>query len=818
METTRSTSGTPYSRVLDEMRKLGLVYAQRVPTIPSPDITHQGKYDGEPAMKEQEPSQTSSPTSMISASKLLVSGGTFNQTTKHHVTYHLSFPPLPSDAQVEFNMSSDSGSGSVHISPTSNSPPTTNNVSDPLLSNENSTMPISFEDFVSSLSQTSVYVTPRLKGNNRIYELNMLKKCRGYPLWVPECSQSLPIEKRRLGVDIGDVGLIDKDGCFVFLFNILLPIDHPFHPEVMPQGYTPVRHRSHDLVVSRPLRNDTALTSMSVRRLVGGCSSLEQKFEIVSSEGAVLALPEGAQTYRIQNVSKWEIYMARHIESWYEYVKVTLGYKANNGDIRLVTGCDKACSWGMAVAEQGPIFPHTYELEFREAVDKRGPVKHMWECNNGIVETRTGPYQEEVQPLLSDRSESDITWPPIFNQCLFVESLNNSLSAELWAKICIKTEDMYNEDFSSSPSTAPQDRDHHDHNSPSNAAPDTSKGKGPATSSRSSPNDSQSDFVGTNQILQALYTDHHPVDRLCKFMLSLFPQAQVAILNDRRWCVALGGIPESISNGFWDLKFYNDLICALLLENSFELKDDMMVHLVPSIPPVDSVFTTTNEEIPFRGRVKELAERYRFTKHSHHDIHSEQSKSILKDTAYIFDRLIYVVNTGIASFRASEGGNMSESELLDAMQDQANELLFRDLQDEGSSALNPGRDSIGNPLRFFPCYSSTYLEIFKGLGSMLKIMQYDLHWHDSIADIFDEYTDNSASELEHCRDQLGIMAGTSEYQAPSSIARTSIKKSEIMAKPAERINKGLTDTPVTVATQPNLPRDELSNLFGGKWA
>lgn len=200
--------------------------------------------------------------------------------------------------------------------------------------------------------------------------------------------------------------------------------------------------------------------------------------------------------------------MARHIESWYEYVKVTLGYKANNGDIRLVTGCDKACSWGMAVAEQGPIFPHTYKLQFREAANKSSQVKHMWECNNGIVETRTGPHQEEVRPLLSGICESDIAWPPILNQCLFVESLNNRLSTESWARICAKNEELYNDIGSSStdPSLVPRAPDQHAYNSPSNGASDTPKGKGVAKGSQNSHNDSQSDFVSTNQTGQALYT------------------------------------------------------------------------------------------------------------------------------------------------------------------------------------------------------------------------------------------------------------------------------------------------------------------------
>lgn len=41
----------------------------------------------------------------------------------------------------------------------------------------------------------------------------------GYPLWNPE-PVSLPEDRQEKGLEIGDVGVIDEDGIFNFIFNV----------------------------------------------------------------------------------------------------------------------------------------------------------------------------------------------------------------------------------------------------------------------------------------------------------------------------------------------------------------------------------------------------------------------------------------------------------------------------------------------------------------------------------------------------------------------------------------------------------------------
>jgi hypothetical protein len=67
-----------------------------------------------------------------------------------------------------------------------------------------------------------------------------MPKGRGFPLWIPEPNRVLPIDYRRTGIRIGDVGIITHSGGFSFLFNICLPHDHPVNPRVLPEHFAPI--------------------------------------------------------------------------------------------------------------------------------------------------------------------------------------------------------------------------------------------------------------------------------------------------------------------------------------------------------------------------------------------------------------------------------------------------------------------------------------------------------------------------------------------------------------------------------------------------
>ncbi|KAF9045009.1 hypothetical protein BJ165DRAFT_1540818 [Panaeolus papilionaceus] len=269
-----------------------------------------------------------------------------------------------------------------------------------------------------------------LQEPNRIYERHMLTRVRGYPLWLPEGDLNAPVKKRRVGVSIGDVGMVASDGYFSYLFNILLPANDPLQPERLPEGYTPIKSLSSSAVSRvKKYKANSALTSLSVRKVPG----TEQKFELSSSEGAVLALPDGAQSYDLQeDVVSWTNYMRANLGQWYKYTIGTLGRNVRNGDIRLITGCDKTTFWGVAVAEHPSFVPEKCWLHFRpSAAATTDSEVHTWDYS-GVVSSRTGPSQDEIGELDWDMATYRANNP---NQCVCVRLMTRTLPKDEWRSI-----------------------------------------------------------------------------------------------------------------------------------------------------------------------------------------------------------------------------------------------------------------------------------------------------------------------------------------------------------------------------------------------
>lgn len=63
----------------------------------------------------------------------------------------------------------------------------------------------------------------------------------GNALWVPEPDNNLPLESREKGVSIGDVGMLNVDGGFDFLFNVFLPASDPINARGVPENFEPLK-------------------------------------------------------------------------------------------------------------------------------------------------------------------------------------------------------------------------------------------------------------------------------------------------------------------------------------------------------------------------------------------------------------------------------------------------------------------------------------------------------------------------------------------------------------------------------------------------
>ena len=159
-------------------------------------------------------------------------------------------------------------------------------------------------------------------------------------------------------------------------------------------------------------------------------------FETSASEGAILTMPEGAVAYDLENIPAFRNYIAANVEKWYKFVNGIRGREAKNGDVRLVIGCDKTTSWGMAAlanVTQHKVSQLRFKATENSSVKSIRPP-YTWDYS-GMAEVRVGPDIKEVNALRSNNNSFDAMPPSdeeFSNQCLFIRTLNATLSDEEW--------------------------------------------------------------------------------------------------------------------------------------------------------------------------------------------------------------------------------------------------------------------------------------------------------------------------------------------------------------------------------------------------
>ena len=144
-------------------------------------------------------------------------------------------------------------------------------------------------------------------------------------------------------------------------------------------------------------------------------------FETSASEGAILVLPEGADRKVVRSLKSMKDYMTPStVQNWYRYAMDVRRRDVQNGDIRLVYGCDKAVSWGIATFSS--VEGNTTSFAFNKANDcPSGSHTYNWACNGSAnTHMRVGPSVKEEA---------------VQNQCLFLQSWNALLSTDSWRRM-----------------------------------------------------------------------------------------------------------------------------------------------------------------------------------------------------------------------------------------------------------------------------------------------------------------------------------------------------------------------------------------------
>ncbi|KAF8176618.1 hypothetical protein K438DRAFT_70350 [Mycena galopus ATCC 62051] len=263
------------------------------------------------------------------------------------------------------------------------------------------------------LPQTAVHSE---SGN---YCKQLLRQGRGTPLYLPGPQVNLPAEYRRRGVAIGDVGRVTPEGGFDFLFNIYLPADHPTNAKV-PDDFVPLSPYDLDDVAHNDFDPGNYVSSSSVTDINRGFPEFpggEFIFNCVGPSGALLALPHGAHLEKLENLESMRRYAAKHAESWYKYVNGKRGRGLVNGNLYLVTGCEKAQSWGMASFQDVSIQTE-FQLSFRPTAGPENGYRYRWQGTH------------------SHRKQADS--PPdgtLLNQTTFIHVFAITVCERIWDKL-----------------------------------------------------------------------------------------------------------------------------------------------------------------------------------------------------------------------------------------------------------------------------------------------------------------------------------------------------------------------------------------------
>lgn len=138
-------------------------------------------------------------------------------------------------------------------------------------------------------------------------------------------------------------------------------------------------------------------------------------------------IPEDIHTSRLRITVPLREYVKANIVAWYIFAKHTLGHEVQNGDLRVVYGCRKSSGFGIAAARRVAGQPNTrltFSVDSPRAATSGCPYR--W-SHNGSAEVKAGPSQQEYSEISGGI--------PVNNQCLFVNTLDAKVSAELWQRI-----------------------------------------------------------------------------------------------------------------------------------------------------------------------------------------------------------------------------------------------------------------------------------------------------------------------------------------------------------------------------------------------
>ena len=135
-----------------------------------------------------------------------------------------------------------------------------------------------------------------------------------------------------------------------------------------------------------------------------------------------MTMPEGALTQNLLNDQVIRQCIEENGRSWFEYARDTRKRNVKDGDIRVVVGWDKVCSWGIATSTS--TSGQSVSLAFK-VNDEAGISRvYRWQCV-GSGSGRVGPQEAEIAGLVQEGDAAPQ------NQSVFVRTMNFNLAGDI---------------------------------------------------------------------------------------------------------------------------------------------------------------------------------------------------------------------------------------------------------------------------------------------------------------------------------------------------------------------------------------------------
>lgn len=141
-----------------------------------------------------------------------------------------------------------------------------------------------------------------------------------------------------------------------------------------------------------------------------------------SSETALLAMPDGASSEDYYNKDAIQAFSAANAVSWYRFINGTLGRRASDDSLYVVTGWDKSTAWGIATVEKHSS-PRSLSLQFTAIKAQLGGSYSCSWSTMGNVVARNSVAAEDFA------FGPDIKQPK--NQCLFLRGFKIKIRKNL---------------------------------------------------------------------------------------------------------------------------------------------------------------------------------------------------------------------------------------------------------------------------------------------------------------------------------------------------------------------------------------------------